>query len=1130
MIKKTKKNLKTKLLPLGFALALPIGIFGGACFTQAPSMAASSTSYVNDYLEEVTFTNSSFDEIAGTYVSGNSLSGWNAIDTSSRASGMIIDVGSSFNNYRNSYYLNSNPSKSGSDNKIMMINSKTSSTDSDRMAKLGYRSNELTLKANSYYRLAVDAKTALDGNSGYSAYASVYIDGLRDADGKAVTLAYENINNTSWATYYFYIATGDKAQTVTFDLYLGSQTSSSTGVVFFDEAVLEQFAPNTFFTTAQAAGYEFVDTNTTTDTTAKKFLVEGLQGKDSNLNLTDYNFDFEAPIDSLNTLGDAWKISQNSLDGHARIMPIHRDIQPSYFKEITGYEFVGNDLSYNTKTKKANQQALVLYTDKAATIAVQSKDIDIKAHGLYKISMKVKVSTIESGSFYLTVKENDTIYSRYEINEDSYTLQSKTNSGLTSNEENPFTNDYTEVNFYVKGHPFFDTSINLELSLGNGDTGAKGCVIVDDIRISYINNETFSAASDSLEFKSFTADPSFTNGYFNMTENEEAKLEYPLKAANWTLTQDEKNKTQLNAGVLYLKDSATYNEMYQNYAWAASYPGNPDSIDSPNNVYMMHNGNLSYQSVKSDAYTLSANSYYKLAFNYKTINTNASKDATIGIEIIDENGIKLFYKDGLKASAWDTEEIYFHTATSTSNKINVIIHFGKDTVEKKDLTIGYVYLDNFEVSTTSQTIFADATNKVDLTDYFMNLDPDGTIGYDLSTSSAYSFAIDKDYSLSPVTNAAKGGIVSGKENEFGITVDDSNLLVISAATKSKSTLTSTYKMDLEEGNYYKMTFDLRTIFNVDEDKLKENEKEHPCHYGVSVGLSGYDLATELKSNKDFTNYTIYFKANATGSQTFTFTLDADCDDTVGSAYLTHIAFESSTEDEYTAASTSEKYKETIFTSTATDAENGGDNGGGDNDNNGGNESENTGDSSKWLLIPSIIMALAIIVAIVGFTLRHVKIKKIEKIRQESYDKKVNINRDLVLLKAQKQRDAEAEALRNAIADLDAEKERLEAEHKEAIREARKTSNGKISKETEKEFKAYAAKMNRCAEKHEILKEQLDHTLTADYLISVEKRIAIEEERKLREIEKFQAGKLKQKAEKLKANENQSKNQSEKEKK
>ena len=236
---KSNSVKKHKLLKLCMAFLFPFSLFGGLALTTVNQNAYAD--YVAQYEESVTVTNSSFTQ--GSIASAsNSLTGWTAIETYSKASGMIVDVGSgtnsddsensTFSRYQSTYMLQENPRANGSDTRILMINSKASSSQSNVLAQKGYRSNSITLNANSFYRFKVSVKTATNGDD--SVNASVYLSGLKDANGEAVNVGYKNITTSVCKEFLVFVATGNKTQTVTLDLYLGSANGqSSYGAVFF---------------------------------------------------------------------------------------------------------------------------------------------------------------------------------------------------------------------------------------------------------------------------------------------------------------------------------------------------------------------------------------------------------------------------------------------------------------------------------------------------------------------------------------------------------------------------------------------------------------------------------------------------------------------------------------------------------------------------------------------------------------------------------------------------------------------------------------------------------------------------------------------------------------------------------
>ena len=160
------------------------------------------------------------------------------------------------------------------------------------------------------------------------------------------------------------------------------------------------------------------------------------------------------------------------------------------------------------------------------------------------------------------------------------------------------------------------------------------------------------------------------------------------------------------------------------------------------------------------------------------------------------------------------------------------------------------------------------------------------------------------------------------------------------------------------------------------------------------------------------------------------------------------------------------------------------------------------DDFTWLLlIASLITGLAIVIAVVGYFLRKVKIKKIETKRKETYDRKGTLHRDSIRKEAEDERDAEVKAIEANIKRFEDELSALESEHKEKVVALRKDDGKELSKATEKEFKLFAQKRAVLSEKIDVLKHQLENAKSPEYLLSLERKKAIEAETKQRALTK-----------------------------
>ncbi|MBQ8792612.1 MAG: hypothetical protein IJZ62_03245 [Clostridia bacterium] len=1008
---------------------------------------------------------------------------------------MIIDVGdyvesdsedvetTTFSQHKGTYALNSNPlAKDNSDTRILMINSKTSTTQSNIQEKQGFKSNTIKLEANSYYVFSISAKTMLNGDD--FAECSIYLSGLKDKDGKDFDLGYEKVSPTSWTDYYFFVATGDESQEVSLQLYLGSKNTTSEGVVFFDGTNAHRYSENEFYELCKAHNYTSDSKEITNG--EKIFMLDKL-ASDSNsvADISSYNFDFENEDELLT---DSWTVIAHP-NGNASI------INYADFEATTGYSKIGNDLSYQ------NDRALVMQTSSSeyssSYIGLRSGQIQIQPHASYRVSLKLKIADMTSGSFYLKLTENDYIYQIYssQISDDKEAdnyleIKNGQTSGYTSNVANNWTNDYQTVDFYVKGHSLYTSYVNIELWLGDSQTSAVGCVVIDDIDVEMVADSEINSAN-CLTLTSTTESGDIDNFSFNTATSDSNKLEYPLMATGWT--SEVENDTNCESGVVYLDgniydkflNATVYDIMYDGkYDWAGINPGNSNKTTAPSNVYMMFNRTNSYQSLKSPTFALSGNEYYKVSFNYYNQLYSTTNPSSFKVEVVDENGIVLFSQDKIQnLDNWATMDIYFKANSSNSQTVYLKVYFG----EEESKVGGMLYLDNFTLTTADENGYNLASYKTDTTGFFTKLDLKGENTNKVVSSSAYTFSassLDTNYTDSEV---AFGGIASGTNNTYDITNENDNLLVITTTAPSKASLTSNFTLNFDASSYYKLTFSLTTIFNEGADNASTDE--HTCNYGVSILLNGYEEIANLVTDGTLKEYTIYFKtSDSSTTPTLEFILNSDCDATTGTAILTNLALESTDEDTYVYALTKPSYNESVFSSEYVEesVEE-------EEEEQPEDTTESTDNSSVWLAVSALITGVALIVAIVGLVLRKVKIKKIEKIKSEVYDRRLNQNHELVMAQAQKLRDKEVEDLINARESIENEKASLENEHKDYMRTIRDEKQGKISKEVEKRFKQYTSRVASLNEKINIIKEKLDFTMSADHLIELERKIIAQQD-------------------------------------
>ncbi len=1055
----TKTKFVTKLSLCALAAALPLALVG-----LVPSaVPAAHADYELQHQAAVSITNSSFNSI-NTVNARDDVSGWKRKWDNTGATTMIIDTGSAFGEYsNNTYFLNKTnpeegsiiPGKKGADNKILMINSASKSpSSSDYVAKEvseGYVSNDISLSANSYYEFQVSVKSASFDDA--SEFGSIY---FKDSNDKAIEgLSVVNINAPDWQTYYFYIATGSQAESVNIELWLGSESKPSTGVIFFDEVYGKQLSENAFYEDLASREKE-----------SGAFVRKSEKNDRNIINTDDINFNFEKDNSQApNTLVD-WSVEDQNEKGNYEVF----ELNEANFNRITSLAYPGADFSAN------NTKALALWAENGY-VSLKSKPVEIKALGLYKITALVKTAELE-GNFTLTARETESINDNFTyLKKAGYKPMSKTTANLTSNGTNAFINNYYELTMYVQGHDRYNSEIELLLNLGSSDNFAKGGVIVDDITVELVSTADFSTEGNSLVLQTAPqASATIANGQFNNAVFNDNSFSFPAKAADWTVKQSDSAFVKEN-GIISTYDK--YFKQYSSLDWAKGLANPGISTDDVNNILMMYNSQADYQSISSQAFTLAAGSYNTLSFKYKTPDTH------INVKLVDEDGVVILNRKNISSADWSTFECTIF-AGEASSSVTLTIELGNE----KDPASGYSFFDSVVLNSADKDVFENAAIKVDLSGFMLNLDPEGTISSNITTPNAFTGTNE--------IGSGRGGIIIGAGNDVykyvnadndELSIDDgslkNNVLVIETDSEATYKMTSLFTISTEADKYYELKFRLLTSLPAYFGEHIHDGKESAETFGVKIGLDGYKLVEGLTSNDGWKEFTILFKGSA-GNNKFVASLVSHCSDTAGAMFLTDISWRESSAESYSAASERDAFNKTLFTTAVSETTETPD------DNTTPNTPAPTIGQTLWIAIPSLIMGLVVIFAVLAFALRNIKIKKVEKKRKEDYDRSQSLNNDIITNEAKAMQKAELAKANEEIAKLENEIAELDSLNKETVAKSRK--EGRVTKEIEKEFKAFAQKRAKIQKTLDEYKEHKAYVESADYVLDAQKKITADKQK------------------------------------
>lgn len=1015
-----------------------------ACMPLCFALSSRAQVYAATDVESVTISNADFDSSSSSSLQ-TSPSGWTAIgQTDNIKSGVISVDETDFSNYKSNYGLetNQNPGRGGtatSDEHVLMINAKSN------YAISGFESaSSTTLDKNSYYIVSINAKTTT------SSFASIYIDGL--VDEYASDNCYREIVFPQWTKLYFFIKTGAVSKDVKFQMYLGSKNTPSTSVVFFDNIEFIKTSESTYNNLLVQQTNE----NALREESAKTYREINVESKHFDITYQIDNADFNNPhVDVFSPVSEAV----------AKFVDVTSDTRYSNFS-------MNNDFAFSIKNE---QKAYSCY---------ELKDIVIPAYGVYAISVDAKIiEELSSSNATLKLVESDDItkeYSDYEPTSAELTISSSSNSTK---------NDFNTYTFFVKGNGLYDTKFSLQVSLGTSDEKVTGEIAIDDIKFVSTTSSEMDEASESfqttLALNLHSSSPLVTNGHFNdyVVETpvefigDTPDYPFPFTAGTWTHEVDKNvEEDDVAFGIINTKSTlfdatkiGTANPQNPNYNIVD--PDTSETNANSNNILMFKNNASTHQSATLSDISLDASTIYELTFDVKTqLNAGA-----MSFSVLSDNKAISKFSSISTNGIWKTYKVAIRT-NSASSEIGIKFDFGTE----EQNAIGFGFIDNVRLvkKTLSDEQFlalANATNTkiVDFEKGNWNIvsDTQNSFGvWELVTSS------------SSLASNAFAGVVAGKDNAFDVTsANEENMLIVSNPEQGTSSITTKNDFHFESGKFYKVSINILTQRV---QTLEQNEDEE-IDFGASVKLSGFDATLKnIVTDGQFKTFVFLVKATEDSDQGLTLTLSSPTSTTLGTVIADNLVVEELEESAFNEAVELKDSKSQTNVAVAESTSEDEDTDEGDEE-----ESADSGLTSSeiWLLVPSIIFGVMVIVAILAFTLRHIKVKKFEKATQATYNRKSSLDHEKAKIEAKKNIEKQIAEQVELQKIVENELKSLEENYQKDLQEFRASGSAKSSK-MEKEFKSYMNQKSKLDATLISIKDKIKQLENPEVLVIEEKKI------------------------------------------
>lgn len=1009
-----------------------------------------SYAYTVDTTEDM-LSNANFESSSSTSKGKpNSPSYWSTAggDEDNVTKGVIDTTNDTFNN-NNGYGLSSNPltSSSTNDRKILLIDSKGINT------RFGYKnSTEMTLSANSYYRISVLCKTNTVSNG-----ASIYLTGssLPTTNQYNFVDIVTNANaDNGWSTYTFYVKTDISTSTKAYlELWLGSKQENnimSNGQVYFDNIKVQSIDQNTYYDCT--VSYNF-DDETNMPSNIRKL---DLTGKAYSSQFTNSNFE-----DGLT----GWEKTSSANDSNAYSGITLASSSNEMLKDMhldNDQTVPGNTLSHN------NTKALYInhLDDNGSYTEYTSDPITIKQHSFAMITYYSKTGNITLGGAYATVKTTSS-------KEDAPTLSVAEYNTSSTGLDNY--NGYALTTIYIEGNPYRDTDITLSLGLGTKDSYANGYVLFDDIAVYEISYTSYnSASSNKLALYNDSDTSTILNCAFNFNGSSDTAVAYPIPARNWTISNSISGIISIN--------KAKYDENFNNgnYGVGAIYPGpvtsypnvNTDPNTTVNNVLMLRNETPNVVTATSDSFTLSETTTISISVYVKVQDNLSNTNSGANISLVNGKNV-LARISGIKDTEWTKYTIYFKN-TQASIDLQLVLGLGTDY----NTTSGYTYFDNVSYTSGIEDSEVEARDKTKSA--FTNLETNNFDSYvengtDIYTPTTMTSETPTNATIAGVINTSK---VSNTTVNFDIPTREGsnrNLLMIKNNAPINFTYKTNYEFTFASGSHYVVNV---WIYTYNLTGTEEN-------YGVNIALSNVEksfsnVSSKLEANENqWTKYSFYVSNSETDSIVSTLSISLGSEDcpTQGFVFVDTISVETLEASDYNEAESNDYTIKTIakVEETSSDDE----------------EDEKTSSSisgvNYWILASSLIVGLALIIAIIGMAMRHLNYRMPRRYRK---GKKSDYNRENSLNNADVKR--ELQVIRNAkIKELDKQIDETKAKMQEEKHTYETSINGLDNEQkVEKLFTKYAKANSK-------LQKEIDNLESAKKYLLDEANIKLEEQKEIR---------------------------------
>jgi len=649
---------------------------------QAPQAFSSRQMYISNH---------SFNE-PNVDTHTTNINGWTETHASAAVVSSIINTRDfvdfrDHHNLINHPFMTHNPGNNNRDDNILALANQLP----NGMANVGFKSSELNLHADGYFMVSVDFYAIRGTSAVYMIPATPISDDIvTSIPIRQISFERNGIlaaNESMWRTATFFIRT-DARSSMSFNLglFLGTQNRPTSGVVYYDNAQALALSQSEFYRILASRQI---------DQTYSGFLLEiDLReheefGEADEFDIDIFDFSPMQQIPFGTNMRHATTTVVPSLLNFEETNPLHSRI---------------SNLPRDIMLLSAIEQQASMTT---------SIPFTIERNTLYMISFY----TLHNGQAHIRLHENGN--NGYIDPFDSGFLPVH----AVATDSTFYRNNWVLNTIFVTGDPLFDIDVNIAFWIGTNTQNATGWLLVDDFSIIRVSNNYFvsnDGDANTTTIRAFNNEVStvIANSHFNFGTVATATNPFPLVANSWDLQTPHDDRV-LNGIVNTDPNHWSRNSVGGNYGNAIR-PGAPrQGTDANNNVFMFQNLTTTHQTLTSQPFPLHRNTYNIISFDVAR-HTNHSMVAYAVLEVNGQeiSRIDLSSATAVLAPLWQTFEFGLHASEFATHDATISFILGTPTRESRAATIFVNRVIINQVNSLDRTrtdTFADLTNPLELT-------------------------------------------------------------------------------------------------------------------------------------------------------------------------------------------------------------------------------------------------------------------------------------------------------------------------------------------------------------------------------------------------------------------------------